>query len=585
MRKRVLGWIALGASASLVLSACGTDGASESSAEFDQGNSEVVNASDERGGTLRYAISGNIESTDPGNTYYGYIWNFSRYYARTLYTYAKEPGEAGREVVPDLAKDMPKVSDDGTTYTVELKEGLKYEDGSEIVAEDIKYAIARSNFGDDALPNGPKYYKEHLAESGDYEGPYADTDDPLEGFDGIETPDDHTLVFHLKERFVDFKYVLVQPQTSPIPAEEDTGERYQSNVMSSGPYKFDGDWSPGDGLTLVRNGEWDAESDPIRDALPDKVTVKEGMDQDEIDQRLENGDLDVDLSGTGLGPAKKGELLQNDDTKARLDNPENSAHYYTAVNTQVEPLDDRACRQAVQYALNRDQVQRAWGGESGGSKATQILPPVIPGADPDMNLYPSEEGKGDIDKAEEKLAECGEEDGFSTNIGVRSDRPAEVEAAQAVETSLDRAGIDVSIKQYPSDSFTNSQAGSPDFVHENELGLNIYGWMPDWPTGYGYFGQIIHGDAIKQAGNTNISELDNAEINEKLNEAIRTEDEQERAELYSEIDEMAMEEAVIVPMVFHKAVLYRPDNLTNVFFNPSWKMYDYMALGTTRGSE
>ncbi|WP_046471903.1 ABC transporter substrate-binding protein [Allosalinactinospora lopnorensis] len=583
MRRTALGCVALGASASLLLSACGTDGGGGGDAEFDQGVTEVVNPSDEAGGTLRFAISGNIESTDPGNTYYGYVWNFSRYYARTLYTYAPAPGEEGRELVPDLAEGMPEVSDDGKSYTVKLKQGQKYEDGTEIVAEDVKYNIARSNFGPDALPNGPKYYKEHLADSGDYEGPYADTDDPLAGFDGIETPDDHTLVFHLKDTFVDFKYVLAQPQSAPVPAEADTGERYQEQVLSSGPYKFDGKWTPGNGLNLVRNEEWDPDSDQVRTALPDQITVEEGIDQDEIDQRLETGELDVALDGTGLGPAKKGEALTDDGVRTRLDNPENSAHYYLTVNTQVEPFDDVACRQAVQYAMNRDTVHRAWGGEAGGTPATQILPPAVPGSNPELDLYPSENGEGDIEEAEAKLEECGEDGGFEANLGVRSDRPAEVAAAEAIQQGLERAGIDVGIEKFPSDTFTNTQAGSPSFVHDNEMGLNIYGWMPDWPTGYGYFSQIIHGDAIKEAGNANISELDNEEINELLDEAITVEDEDERTKIYEEIDRLAMEEAVIVPMVFHKSVLYRPDTLTNVYFNPSWKMYDYMRLGTTEG--
>ncbi|WP_181874228.1 ABC transporter substrate-binding protein [Marinitenerispora sediminis] len=576
---------AIGAAAALLLSACGGggggDGDSAGGAEFNQGLTEVTNPSDQSGGTLRFAISANVESTDPGNTYYGYVWNFSRYYARTLYTYAAQPGEAGREVVPDLAEDMPEVSEDGLTWTVRLKEGLRYEDGSPIVAEDIKYAIARSNFGEQALPNGPKYYQQLLADSDDYEGPYANEDDPLAGFDGIETPDERTLVFHLKEPFYDFTYVMVPPQSAPVPAEADRGEQYQARVVSSGPYRFEDDWTPGNGLTLVRNEEWDPETDPVRTALPDRITLEEGIEQNEIDQRLVNGQLDVDLGGTGLGPAMKGQLVTDEEARANIDNPENGAHYYLAVNTQVEPFDDQACRQAVQYALNRDAVQRAWGGEIGGSIATQVLPPMIAGANPDLDLYPSEDNTGDIDMAREKLAECGEDGGISANIGVRADRPAEVAAAEAIQEALTRADIEVNIRQYPSDTYTNTQAGSPSFVHENELGLMIYGWMPDWPTGYGYMSQILDGDAIKEAGNSNLSELDDPEINELFDEVITVEDPDEQAEIYAQIDELVMEQAVIVPMVFHKAVLYRPDNLTNAYFNPSWKMFDYAALGTS----
>src|SRR5690606_7717176 len=374
VNKRAMGFAALSAAAALMLTACGGDsgssgGGSGNGAGFDKGSTEIVNPSDAKGGTLRFAISANMESTDPGNTYYGYVWNFSRYYARTLLTYAAAPGEAGTELVPDLAADMPEVSDDGTEWTVKLKEGLKYEDGTEIVAEHIKYAIARSNFGDQALPNGPKYFQQLLDED-DYDGPYGGGD-PLEGFDAIETPDDYTLVFHLKEPFSDFLYVLAQPQTAPVPPEADKGEQYQTRVVSSGPYKFEDDYTPGNGLVLVRNEEWDPDSDPIRTALPDRITVEEGVDQNEIDQRLVNGELDVDLAGTGLGPAMKGKLVADEEARANIDNPTTGAHFYVNINTKVEPLDNLACRQAIQYAVGREGIQRAYGGELGGEIATQ----------------------------------------------------------------------------------------------------------------------------------------------------------------------------------------------------------------------
>ncbi|WP_017537262.1 ABC transporter substrate-binding protein [Nocardiopsis halophila] len=583
LRKSALGLAALGVSSALLLSACGGGGSDGggSAGSYDQGTTEVVNASEESGGTLRYAISANMESTDPGNTYYGYVWNFSRYYARTLLTYSPEPGAKSTEPVPDMAAEMPDISDDGTSYTVKLRDGLTYEDGSAVTSEDIKYAVARSNFGEDALPNGPRYFKELLADSDDYEGVNANPSDPLAGFDGIETPDDKTIVFHLKKPFADFPYVLVQPQTAPVPADSDKGQQYQQHVVSSGPYKFEDDWKPGSGLTLVRNEEWNADSDPIRPALPDRITVEEGVDQNEIDQRLINGELDVDLGGTGLGPAKKGEILTDEAAKANVDNPETGALRYVAVNTEVEPLDDEACRQAVMYAADHNSLQRAWGGAAGGEIPNDVIPPTIKGHDPDLDLYPSEDDKGDLDKAEAKLEECGEDGGFETNLGVRSDRPTEVAAAEALQASLKRVGIEVDIKQYPSDSFTNTQAGSPDFVHENELGLNVYGWIPDWPTGYGFLSYIVHGDNIKDAGNSNVSELDDEQINDMLDQAVETGDEQEQERLYKEVDRRVMEAGAILPIVFEKSVLYRPENLTNVYFSAGYAMYDYMPLGTT----
>ncbi|PSK98089.1 peptide/nickel transport system substrate-binding protein [Murinocardiopsis flavida] len=587
LSRRALGFVAVGAVATLLLSACGGggDGGGGGDAKFNQGVESIVNKSDKKGGSLRYAIASNMESTDPGNTYYGYVWNFSRYYARTLYTYDVGPKEAGHKVVPDLADGEPEISDDGKTYTIKIKPGMKYEDGSEIVAEDFAYAVARSNFGEQALPNGPKYYADYLAKSEDYKGPYDNPDDPLKGFGGVEVKDETTLVFHLNRPFADFPFVLVQPQSAPVPADKDKGEQYQTKVLSSGPYKFDGEWNPGSGLKLVRNDEWDAESDPVRKALPDKVSVEEGVDQNEIDQRLQNGDLDVDLGGRGLGPAAKGTALTDDAVKANLDNPESGAHNYMAVNTKVKPFDKIECREAIQWANDRTSTQRAWGGDVGGTISSQLLPPSVPGADAKINPFKTKGDKGNVEKAKQALADCGEEGGLDVNLGVRSDRPEEVAAAEAIQQSLKKADINVNIRKFPSDTFTNTQAGSPSFVKKNKLALSIYGWMPDWNTGFGYMSQIMHGDAIKKAGNSNLAELDAPEVNKLLDESQETQDEGERNKMYTEADQKIMESATVAPLVFQKSVLYRPETLTNVYFSETWKMYDYMALGTTAGGE
>jgi peptide/nickel transport system substrate-binding protein len=582
LRKRTLGFVALGAAASILLSACGGGGSnggdSASDAAFDQGSTEVVNASDQTGGTLRYAISSDFDSTDPGDTYYGFSWNFSRYYARTLLAFTPAPAQESTELTTDMAAGMPEPNEDFTEWTVKIQEGLKYEDGSEITAQDIKYAIARSNYNGGELPNGPRYFEAHLDQE-----PFNvyEVDDPLETFTAVETPDDHTLVFHLKDPFSEFPYVLTQPQTAPVPVEADRGALYKEKVLSSGPYKFDGNYEPGVQLNLVRNEHWDAETDPIRPALPDEVTVQIGIDQDEIDQRLVNGDLDVDLSGVGVGPAMKSSLLTDEDVQANLDNPYSGALRYVNIHTPV--IEDVACRQAIMYAADRDSLHRAWGGETGGDIATNLLPPTIQGSNPESDLYPSDDNKGDLAAAEAKLEECGEAEGFSTTIAVRDGRPNDIATAESLQESLKRVGIETDIQTFPAEDFFAQYAGSQDYVRENNIGLSVSGWIPDWATGYGFASKITDGDAIQATGNYNTSELDDPEINALWDEALATEDPDERASIYEQIDTLVMEQAAILPVVFDRALFYRSDELTNVYYTSSYAMYDFMALGVDRG--
>ncbi|MFJ9554397.1 ABC transporter substrate-binding protein [Nocardiopsis sp. NPDC101807] len=582
MRKRTLGFVALGAAASIFLSACGGGGSeggdTQANGTYDQGSTEIVNPSDQTGGTLRYAISSDFDSTDPGDTYYGFSWNFTRYYARTLLAFTPAPANESTELTTDMATGMPESNDDFTEWTVKIQEGLKYEDGSEITAQDIKYAIARSNYNGGELPNGPRYFEAHLDQE-----PFNvfESDDPMAEFTSVETPDDYTLVFHLKDSFSEFPYILTQPQTAPVPLDSDRGALYKENVVSSGPYKFDGAYQPGVALNLTRNEHWDGETDPIRPALPDEITVEIGVDQDEIDQRLVNGEIDVDLSGTGVGPAMKSTLLTDEAAQPNLDNPLSGALRYVNIHTPV--IEDVACRQAIMYAADHDSLHRAWGGESGGDLATNLLPPTIPGADPESNLYPSTDNKGDLEAAQAKLEECGEDEGFSTTIAVRDGRPNDVATAEALQESLTRVGIQTDIQTFPAEDFFAQYAGSQDYVRENNIGLSVSGWIPDWATGYGFASKITDGDAIQATGNYNTSELDDPEVNGLWDDALKTEDPDERANIYAQIDTLVMEQAAILPVVFDRAMFYRSDELTNVYYTSSYAMYDFMAIGVDRG--
>ena len=99
-------------------------------------------------------------------------------------------------LVPDLATDLGQVSEDGLTWTFTLKDGLKYEDGSPITAEDVAYGIKRS-FAVDELPGGPTYQMDYLKDGDKYKGPYQDGED----FAGVEAVDEKTIEIHLRNEW------------------------------------------------------------------------------------------------------------------------------------------------------------------------------------------------------------------------------------------------------------------------------------------------------------------------------------------------------------------------------------------------
>lgn len=589
IRKRVVATVALTAAAALGLTACGggtsstgsgagaSSGGSGAAAtpEFNAAVGKVYNPSDKKGGTLRMANSSDWDSLDPADTYYGYSWNFVRLYGRPLMTFDAKPGADGAKVVPDLAESAGTPSADAKTWTYKLRAGVKFEDGTPVTSKDVKYAVERS-LDKETFPNGPTYFNDFLDLQG-YTSPYKDSAPDKLGLKAIETPDDQTIVFKLAKPFSSFDYFAALPATIPVPAAKDTGTKYKEKVISSGPYMFESN-NLGKDFTLVRNPNWDPATDPIRKALPDKITVQLNQNADDIDNRLISGDLDVGVEGTGVGPAAQGKILADQALKAQSDSAVIARTWYTSINGDVAPFDNIACRKAIQFAADKTGYQRAYGGETGGDIATGLMPPVVPGAEK-FDLYPSQGGAGDAAKAKEQLAACGQPNGFETNISYRAERPKEKAVAESLQQSLAKVGIKLTLKPFPAGDYYKLYAGKPDYAKANKLGLMVSGWGADWPDGFGFLSQITDSRVIRAAGGNSNLTVKDPEVDKLIDQALAETDTAAREKIWASVDKKVMEDSFVLPGVWAKGLLFRPKTLTNVFVSDGQGMYDYTALG------
>lgn len=583
MKKRLVTGVAIGVAATLALSACGgggTDDNTDSStggtttAAFDAANGKVFNPSEKKGGTMKFAISSDWDSVDPGDTYYGLSWNLARLYTRSLTMFKVGPGSTSSELTGDLAEGLGVPSDGGKTWTYKLRAGLKYEDGTPITSKDVEYAVSRS-LEKATLVNGPTYFNDFL-DLKDYKGPYSSKgqDNPA-----IDTPDDLTVVFHLNKPFGGFDYFTTLPATAPVPEAKDTGVKYKEHVVSSGPYKFSS-YEAGKSFSLVRNDQWDQATDPNRKALPDGYDVSIGVNADDIDNQIIDGSLDVDIAGTGVQPAALSRVLGQPDLKARADNPLSARLNYTSINPKVPALTNIECRKAILYAADRTTYQTAYGGpEAGGEIATGLMPPQIPGFQK-LDVYPAgADNKGDLDKAKAALQACGQPNGFETNIAYRAERPKEKATAEALQQSLSRVGIKLTLKPFPTGDYFALYAGLPSYRNSNNLGLVVNSWGADWNDGFGFLSQIVDGRVIRDTGGSSNISVDVPEINAMVDQAIAETDTAKRDALWGAIDKRVMEEAVILPGVWAKQVTMRSTRATNVFVNDAFGMYDFLAMG------
>ncbi|MFB9681489.1 ABC transporter substrate-binding protein [Streptosporangium vulgare] len=539
---------------------------------FDAASASVVNPSARRGGTMRFGAGFVADSFDPGNTYYPSLWNVARLYGRSLTMYRPAPGAGGRELVGDLAEGLGVPSDGGRTWTYRLRAGLKYEDGTPIVAADVKHAVLRA-IGKDTLSRGPYHFEELLNLPSGYRGYFASPKADTDG--AIRTPDDRTVVFHLRKPHGAFDHVAQVPQTMPVPEAKDTGAAYEKHVLSSGPYEFESA-ERGKRLVLVRNPHWSAATDPNRRALPDRYEITFDMDQDAVDKGLVSGDLDLDLD-SGASANLPERIAADPALRARADAPTIGWLRYVAINPQVLPFDNVACRRAVFAAADREALRDAYGrGLRAGTIATGLLPPTISGHRP-LNLYQT--GKGDVAGARGQLAACGRPGGFAATIIFRAAQPAERKAAEALKTALGRVGIRLTLRGLSQADHTAQHGGSPSYLRKEKIGLSVRAWTADWPEGASYLPYLADSREILEDGLSFNVSVRLPEVDYLIDQAGAELDPGRREELWARVDRAVMEQAVVLPVQWDTRVLLRGERLTNVHVSHAFSDYDYVDLG------
>jgi peptide/nickel transport system substrate-binding protein len=427
------------------------------------------------------------------------------------------------------------------------------------------------------LPNGPSYFASLLAgNAATYKGPFKDKTGNLTA---VDTPDATTIVFHLNQPFADFNYVVAFPQTAPVPPSKDKGSNYQLHPLSTGPYKFQS-YQLNKQYTLVPNPMWNPSWNPQVKQLASKIIVNLNVNANDIDNRLLAGDIQVDQAGTGVQAAARARILSSSSLKANSDDPISGFERFYYINTKVPPFNNIHCRMAVEFAANKTNLQTAYGGPYGGDIASTSMPPTVHGYTKFDLYHALSKPGGDIAAAKQQLTECGHPNGFSTNIAYRSDRPTEVASSQALQASLTSVGIKGTLKGFTAANYYGTFAGVPSYVHSHGLGLLAGGWGPDWPNAYGWGWALFDSKAIVSAGNANIAELNDPQVDTWFKQLEAATSQAQQNQISGQIDRQVMKDAVLLPAVYSKALLYRGTSLTNVTVQPYYGMYDYGVLGT-----
>lgn len=445
---------------------------------------------------------------------------FSNLLLRPLMNYRHVAGDAGGEVVPDLAAGMPEVSEDGLTYTFTIRSGVRFGPplDREVTSRDVEYALERV-----ATPSAGARYGFYFMSS--IEGMSQFSAGHADSISGIETPDDETIVFRLIQPTGDFLKRLAMPAAAPIPEEigkcfSKTG--YGRYLVATGPYMFQGsreigttceDLRPARGfvpdrkLTLVRNPNYDvATDDPaIRSASFRRYEMTVEPDASKIYRRVEKGSVDIASAGPSL------EVIRRYTTRRRLrDNlhiESGDRIWYISMNLTVPPFDDVHVRRAANYVMDKDFLVRTWGGEMQGRVATHVLPDaMLGGALSDFDPYRSARYAGDVRRAREEMRRSGYDtdgDGLCdvpacdgvVHVG-RSSAPWS-EMSGIIESSLRKIGIEL-------DTRASDDAYSLIQKLPNDIPItSAPGWVKDYPDPFSFIGFLFDGRNIRRPANTN----------------------------------------------------------------------------------
>ncbi|HEY8789774.1 MAG TPA: ABC transporter substrate-binding protein [Actinopolymorphaceae bacterium] len=480
---------------------------------------------------------------DPTQAYYIDALAVLRTVTRTMVEMALQ-SDGKYHLTPDLGTDLGQHNADFTEWTFHLKKGMKYEDGTEIKAQDFAYSVERS-FAQTELPGGPTYQITYFKDGDTYKGPYADKTP----YNGVSTPDDYTLVMKMSKPFADLPYYMTFPVFSPIPQAKDTKSNYGLHPLASGPYKF-GKYTPGKELTLVKNDQWDAASDPGRHQFVDQYDFQFGLDSLQVQNRLiaDKGPDQLATTYDNVDSSTLPQILNKEPQKRMLTGAGTCTDLYALDMRKITNL---KVRQAIYAAYPFDNTHKAAGDSTFTYEpATTILPKVTPGwenFDVSVNKNGGK-GNGDPIAAKKLLTEAGAV-GFELKTLLADGDAQAAKVAAVKKEAFEAAGFKYSIQTLPKDKVR-------DEVNDPNAALNIRyaGWCIDWPSGGTVFPAVYDGRLIAASptGVPNPSFLNDPKANAEMDRIAALPSAQQPPE-WAKLDKTIMtDDLPVIPVDYSK---------------------------------
>jgi peptide/nickel transport system substrate-binding protein len=441
------------------------------------------------------------------------------------------------EVGPGLAERWD-ISDDGTVYTLYLRQGVKFHDGTDLDAEAVKFNIERQ-----IDPDHP------YADTGEF--PYAEFTWGM--VESVEVVDEYTVTFTLTDRFAPFlNHLAMHPAAMVSPAAiEQYGRDISINPVGTGPFRFVS-WTPGVEVVLEKNPDyWRG---PV---YVDRVIYRPIIEDQSRLTELEAGSVNFIVN---VPPDDLARL--RDDARFTVVEQPGMHTWWVAFNHTREPFTDVRVRQAMNHAVNKQAiVDNILQGT--GTLAVNPLPPVVWSYIDDVQTY-----NYDPDRARELLAEAGYPDGFSCVFWVPesgSGMQQPVVMATAMQADWLAVGIDCRIETFEWGTYLDEVIVPPE---EAEFDLMEMSWIGDNGDPDNHLYILLSGEQFPPFG-YNMGFYQNDEVDALLAEARVTLDRDRRTELYEEAQRLIAQDPPWVMIDHETQIVVMDTSIKNFRLHPT----------------
>lgn len=480
---------------------------------------ETLDPNAKSGGGIVVTYKDDVATLDPAIGYDWQNWSMIKSLFDGLMDYV--PGTT--ELRPGLAESY-EISADGMTFTFHLRAGVKFHNGREMTADDVKYSLDRVTTPATQSP-GAGFF-------GAIAGYDAMADGSATSLAGVTVIDPATVEIKLSRPDATFLHVMALNFASVVPKEavEAANGDFGKMPVGTGAFKLS-EWTIGQKLVFAKN------TDFWRAGLPylDTVTFEVGQEPIVALLRLQNGEVDV--PGDGIPPAKFQEVMGDPAQAAQVIEGGQLQTGYITLNVTIPPLDNVEVRKAINMAINKDRIVQLINGRA--VVANQPLPPSMPGYTMDYKGY-----EYSPDEAKKMLTDAGLPDGFETELYVMNTDP-NPRIAQAIQQDLAAIGVKASIQSIAQANVIEAGgAGTAPMIWSGGMA-----WIADFPDPSNFFGPIL-GCSGAEDGGWNWSKFCDAAIDAEATAADSMIDPAapERMKMWSDVYMKVMEQAPWVPV-------------------------------------